>query len=267
MNNLNNSRISGSPEQVVKVNKQNQIAIVTMEEKEFGNTFTSRFIQGLMGAFAAVDRDPDIKVAILTGYDNYFCCGGTKDELIGLHEGIGKKQGEGKVQFTDMNFHDLLIRCEKPVVAAMQGHALGAGLAIGCSADIIVMAEQCIYSANFMKYGFTPGFGASYIIPAKLGTALGNEMLLTARNYYGRELKERGAAANIVSKSEVMPTALAVAKELADKPLVSLKVLKKHLNRHMATQYTEAINAELKMHEITFVLPEVRQRIEGRFGS
>ena len=83
------------------------------------------------------------------------------------------------------------------MISAMQGHALGGGLAFGCFADIIVMGVECIYSANFMKYGFTPGMGATYIIPRKFGEVLGTEMLLTAKNYYGSELKERGASAKI----------------------------------------------------------------------
>lgn len=249
---------------VIKLTKEGPIAVVAMEEREYGNTFTERFMKGLKGAFAKIRGDTEIKTVIVHGYDNYFCCGGTKEELRELYEGYASK-GK-KVQFTDSGFHDLFLRCEVPVIAAMQGHALGAGLAWGCTADIIVMGEQCIYSANFMKYGFTPGFGATYLLPKRFGDILGNEMVFTARNYYGMELKERGVPVKIVPKQEVIQTALQVANDLKDKPLISLKVLKKHLTRHIRMELPEAVKKELEMHEITFAQPEVLDRIEGLFG-
>ncbi len=202
--------------EAVKLFKEGSIGIVVLEDREYKNTFSKSLINGLMNTFEALQRMPDIKVIVVHGYDNYFCCGGTKEELIGILE--------EKLQFTELNFYDLLLRCEVPVISAMQGHALGGGLVFGCYADIIVMGEECLYSANFMKYGFTPGMGATYIIPNQFGKLLGAEMLLSAKNYYGRELKERGAPAKVVKKAEVIKTAMGIARELADKPLLSLKV-------------------------------------------
>lgn len=254
-------------ENVIKLTKDGPIAVVVMEEREYGNTFTQRFILGLLDAFKMIGQDHGIKVVIVHGYDNYFCCGGTKEELITLHKGAGKEESRDQAKFSDTGFHDLFLRCEVPVISALQGHALGAGLALGCTADIMVMGEQCIYSANFMKYGFTPGFGATYIIPRKLGQPLGNEMLLTARNYYGHELKERGAPVKIVHKQQVKQTAFEIASDLADKPLVSLKVLKKHLACQIRSEFSVAVQKELEMHQITFPQPEVRERIERLFGQ
>jgi polyketide biosynthesis enoyl-CoA hydratase PksI len=245
--------------EVVKLFKEGSIGIVVLEEREYKNTFSTPLINGLMNCFEALQQMPDIKVIVVHGYDNYFCCGGTKEELIGILE--------EKLQFTDLNFYDLLLRCEVPVISAMQGHALGGGLVFGCYADIIVMGEECLYSANFMKYGFTPGMGATYIIPNQFGKLLGTEMLLSAKNYYGRELKERGAPVKIVKKAEVIKTAMSMAKELADKPLLSLKVLKKHLTRQIHSELPSVIARELEMHKITFAQPEVRQRIESLFGN
>jgi polyketide biosynthesis enoyl-CoA hydratase PksI len=254
-------------ENVIKLTKQGPIAVVVMEEREYGNTFTRRFILGLLDAFKMIGQDHRIKVVIVRGYDNYFCCGGTKEELITLHKGAGKGESRDQAKFTEFGLHDLFLRCEVPVIGALQGHALGAGLALGCTADIMVMGEQCIYSANFMKYGFTPGFGATYIIPKKLGEPLGNEMLLTAGNYYGLQLKERGAPVKILPKQEVIKSAFATARELADKPLISLKVLKRALIRNIRSELDAAVEKELEMHQITFPQSEVHDRIERLFGN
>ena len=245
---------------VVKLTqRENNIAVVAMENREYKNTFSKQLIKGLVEVFEEIRNDVEAKVVVIHGYDNYFCCGGTKEELIRIFE--------GKLQFTDLNFYDLLLKCDLPVIAAIQGHALGGGLAFGCYADLIVLAEECIYSANFMKYGFTPGMGTTYIVPKKFGQVLGSEMLLSARNYYGGELRDRGVSVKVVKKEEVIKTALHLANELADKPILPLKELKRRLAEPIRKALPEVIQKELVMHKVCFSQPEVRDRIESLFGN
>jgi polyketide biosynthesis enoyl-CoA hydratase PksI len=253
-------------DRVIKLVQQGEIGIVAMEDREYKNTFSQRFLKELKDTFKDISQNKTLKVIVVHGYDNYFCCGGTKDELIGLSKSVVLEE-ESEVTLEDLNFFDLFLRCEIPVIAAMQGHAIGGGLALGCFADILVLGEECIYNAVFMKYGFTPGMGATYIIPRKLGDALGNEMLFTARNYYGIEMKERGAMVKIVKKQNVIQSALDIATELAEKPLVSLKLLKAHLNRDIKNDISNVAAKENEMHKITFAQPEVRERIEILFGK
>lgn len=230
------------------------IALIRLEDREYRNTFSSRLIEGLMDVFAQIRNDLETKVVVVHGYDTYFCCGGTKEEITKIYK--------GKAKFTDFSFYRLLLDCEVPTISAMQGHALGGGLVFGCYADIIVLSKECIYSANFMRYGFTPGLGATYIIPKKIGSALGSEMLLSAKNYYGEELRERGVSAKVVSKKETINTALSLARELADKPLISLKILKERLTHQIKKELPGVIEEELRMHEISFAQEEVKKRIE-----
>ena len=118
-----------------------------------------------------------------------------------------------------------------------------------------------------MKYGFTPGMGSTYIVPRKFGPVLGREMLFSAKNYHGEQLKERGVSAHVVSKKEVINTAITLAKELADKPLTSLKLLKETLAEKIREELPKAIDRELAMHDVSFAQPEVRERIEALFGN
>lgn len=250
---------------VIKLVQQAGIGIVILEDREYKNTFSQRFIKELKETFDEISSNPTLKVVVVHGYDNYFCCGGTKDELLELSKGLTK--GASEVSLEDLNFFDMFLRCEIPVIAAMQGHAIGGGLSLGCFADIMVLGEECIYNAVFMKYGFTPGMGATYIIPRKLGEALGNEMLFTAQNYYGSELKERGAPVKIVKKQEVIKEAFSMAEELAERPQLSLRVLKEHLNRQIKKDLIDVVSRENGMHKITFAQPEVRNKIEALFGN
>lgn len=235
------------------------IAHVIMEDRVSKNTFSSELISGLINVFETIKKSSQIKVVVIQGFDNYFCCGGTQEELLKIYE--------GKITFTDLAFYRCLLDCEVPVIAAMQGHAIGGGLTFGCYADFIVMGEECIYATNFMKYGFTPGMGATYIVPKKLGEMLGYEMLYSAKNYYGGELKQRGVSVSVTKKQEVISTAMALAKELSAKTLVALKLLKQHVTERIKSELPDIIEKELAMHAVSFKQPEVKERIEILFGT
>lgn len=235
------------------------IAVVEMADRDARNTFSQALIEGLMRTFETIQQNDEVKAVVVHGYENYFCCGGTKEELLKIFE--------GKLRFDELAFYRLLLDCEVPTISAMQGHGIGGGLAFGCYADFIIMAEEALYSANFMRYGFTPGMGATYIIPRKFGELLGGEMLYSANNFHGGKLRERGIPARVVTKQEVIPTALTLARDLADKPRTSLKILKAHLTQTIKDELPAIIERELAMHEVTFAQPEVRERIEALFSG
>ncbi|GAX60244.1 enoyl-CoA hydratase/carnithine racemase [Candidatus Scalindua japonica] len=234
------------------------IVIIEMLDKEHRNMFSENLIKGLISCFSRVRDNSNIKVVLLTGYDNYFCSGGTKEELLKIYT--------GELNFNDLDFFHLALDCDVPVVSAMQGHGIGGGLVFGMYADIIVMGRESVYSANFMKYGFTPGLGATLILPERLGTSLAHEMMLSAKNYQGGELEQRGIPFKVVPRKEVFTIAMQMSKELADKPRTSLIAMKKHLTQHLRARLPETIREELKMHELTFHQPEVKSRIEELFG-
>src|SRR4051812_8508069 len=236
-----------------------RIAVVELADRANSNLFTRELVTELMSAFDTIRRDPDVHAVVVHGYDSVFCAGGTQQELLGIVE--------GRVHFDDVPLYRLFLDCEVPVIAAMQGHALGGGLAMGLFADIVILAEESLYSLNFMKYGFTPGMGSTLVAPRKLGVALASEMFFSARGYHGGELRQRGVPFPVVKRPDVIPTAMRLAQEIAEKPLVSLKLLKKHLTAGLAADLEATIRGELGMHEISFAQPEVRRRIETLFGN
>ncbi len=234
------------------------IVKITMIDKKARNTFSKELVEGLKEAFFRIKQNKSYKVVILTGYDNYFSCGGTQNEL----EQIYNKE----LKFTELDFFAEPLECEIPVIAAMQGHAIGGGLVFGCYADFQILGKENIYTANFMKYGFTPGMGATYMVPLRFGTSLGNEMLFTAENYRGGELLERQLNLPIVSRKDVLGEAVLMAKKLAEKPRLSLVTLKRHLTSKIKRELNTVFEEELLMHDITFQQQEVLQNIKGLFG-
>lgn len=245
--------------QAVRLSWEADIAIVAMEEREGRNTFTRALIEGLAAAFTGIAANPEAKVVVIHGYDAIFSAGGTLEELIGI--------ADGAQTFDEAGFYRMLLDCELPVVAAMQGHAIGGGLVFGLYADLVVLAAELFYSTNFMKYGFTPGMGATLIVPHRFGTAIAQELLFTANGLHGGVLQQRGIGYPVLPRAGVIPHAMRLARDLAEKPLLSLKLLKQALAFPIVAALPDAVAREKAMHDITFAQPGIHDRIRARFGQ
>ena len=235
------------------------MARLRMQNPVHKNTFCPALVRGLVEAFELIKARLTYKVVVLTGYDTYFASGGTRESLLAVHE--------ARAKFTDVNLYSLPLECRIPVISAMQGHGIGGGFVLGLFADFVVLGRESVYTTNFMKYGFTPGMGATYVVPKKLGFSLGEELLISARTYRGSELEKRGIAFPVLPRADVLEYAYELAREIAEKPRMSLITLKNHLVAEVRDQLPRVIEQEIAMHEVTFHQPEVRDRIQTLFGK
>ncbi len=236
------------------------IVQLTMQDRVHKNSFSEDLIRGLIQSFDLIRANSNYKVVILTGYDNYFSSGGTQDGLLAICD--------GKMKYTDSNVYRLALDCKIPVIAAMQGHGIGAGWCLGMSCDFIVMSRESYYTTNFMKFGFTPGFGSTLYFPEKFENGLAREILFTGKKYRGAELESRGVSSPILPQKEVLPYAIKLAKELSESPRESLITLKDHMTESIRRNLSSTIEKEIAMHDKTFVhQPEVRERIQSFFGQ
>lgn len=234
------------------------IALIIMHDEMNKNMFSEKLVKGLKAKFIQIRKMPNIKVLIITGYDNIFSMGGTQEQLLEI--------ANHERSFTDVPFlYRGLLEFPIPVIAAIQGHASGGGLLFGLYADIVYMAEDSIYSAVFTKYGFTPGMGATYILKEKFGVNLSTEMMLTAKSYTGKELREKGAGIMVANSKKVLEETIKIARLIADKPLTTLRILKSELSARILSALPNYIERESIMHEETFGKPEVKERINKYF--
>ncbi|ELR72060.1 Long-chain-fatty-acid--CoA ligase [Fulvivirga imtechensis AK7] len=236
------------------------ILVVSMEDREAKNMFTDALTQGIIEVFEHVKQTPAYKAVVLTGFDNYFASGGTKEDLVAIQQ--------GKARFTDIKFYHLAMECHVPVIAAMQGHAIGAGWAFGMFADFTFFSEESKYLSPYMNFGFTPGAGATFILPGKIGNDLARETLLVAQEISGSELKDRGLQAPVMSRKQVVPAALALARQIAKNSIDRIVAIKKQLTAHQHDAVEETYQLELAMHDETFVgQSETLEQIRKYFGQ
>ncbi|WP_199520532.1 enoyl-CoA hydratase-related protein, partial [Kitasatospora sp. MBT63] len=150
------SRGTTAGPEVVSLSWQGPIAVVRMADREGRNTFGPDFSRGLVDAVGRAVAEERTRVVLVEGMPELFCAGGSQRELVHFARGEGS--------FDTDDFFRVLARCPLPVVASVQGHAIGGGLVLALYADLAVFSERSVYAGNFMRYGFTPGMGATHLL-------------------------------------------------------------------------------------------------------
>ncbi|MFI4955142.1 MAG: enoyl-CoA hydratase-related protein, partial [Gammaproteobacteria bacterium] len=204
-------------------------ALLQMQDLSTHNTLSLDFISSLQMAVTEINQNQKAKVVILTGLESHFCC------------------GNAQLNYQDKtnSIHQLLLNCELPVIAALQGDALGDGLVLSAYADVIIMAEESSYSSHYANESFSPGMGATYILPKKFGTLLGAELLYSSAQYTGQILKTRNTPVRIVKKVSVLPTAMEIARDFDEKLSTSIRLLKQHITQIIKTEIAPYLTEEV----------------------
>lgn len=233
------------------------IKILNMRDSVNKNTFTEDFIIEMLDVLEKLNQDTKLKAVIIKGLSDIFCAGASKTELMKIFK--------GGVKVKDLVLSEKLLSIPVPVIAAMEGGAVGGGLVVGLCADIVIMAERSMYGGGFTDLGFTPGMGYTRLLQGLTGEYLANEMLYTGRSFKGRHFKERGIANYVLPKDEVLNKALETAKIIAEKPRVTLETLKYSVGLKKRQMLQEARVHEDFMHSITFANPDIKNIIEKQY--
>ncbi len=235
------------------------VVLVRLEDRDARNMFSDALIAGLQEVFDHIAQSQACKAVVLTGYDTYFSSGGTRDGLKAIQE--------GKVRFTDHDVFHLPMRCPVPVIAAMQGHGIGAGWTLGLFCDVVLFSAESRYLSPYMNFGFTPGAGATGILPARLGFDLARESLFTGREITGEALAQRNPQLTVLPRNRVLDHALAIAGGFARRSREALCASKAARVAPHLSAWQALFAREVEMHAATLVgQGETLARIEQRFA-
>ncbi len=233
------------------------VAEVHMSDTDNKNALSRAFVEDLSAALIEAENDASARVVLLRGLDTVFCAGATKDML--------RDFASGDLQPHEIRLAGAILDVSLPVIAAMEGHAVGGGLAIGLCADIVLMAKESRYGCNFVDLGFTPGMGTTRLLEHVLSPAVAHELLFTGELRRGSTFANNTGVNHVLSREEVLPKAQAVAERIAEKPRLVLETLKRTLSIRRRAAFEEARTQEALMHTISLSRPEVREDIEARY--
>ncbi|QCX82550.1 Putative polyketide biosynthesis enoyl-CoA isomerase PksI (plasmid) [Streptomyces sp. YIM 121038] len=243
----------------IEAERHGPVLVLRMADAAHRNVLSQNLLSQLAHGFAVAEQDEGTRVVILAGLPDVFSLGASREALLAFTEGADVSRAESAVSAP--------MRCALPVVASIRGHAISGGLLLGMYADIAVLSDRSCYGSNFMRYGICPMAGATHVLGARLGDFLANEMLLTARNYQGSELRRRGAPVEVVGHDDVEGRVMAIAKQMASAPRRSLVLLKRHRTAQLQAAVCEAYAHEVTTFETLMALPETRRRIEADYPT
>ncbi|HUP40394.1 MAG TPA: polyketide synthase [Vicinamibacterales bacterium] len=241
---------------MISTQREGGIVVLTLEGPS-QNALSEEFADALTGAVTGASADNDTKVIVLAGQDDVFCSGAPRELLVRLTN--------GDLRPADILLPKLLFDCPVPIVAAMTGHAVGGGFALGLAADIVLIARESRYGFTFMNLGFSPGMGVTRLCEHVLSPAVAHELLYTGELRRGDAFDRCGGINYVLPKGEVMPKALDVATRIAEKPRASIELLKRTLSLTRRRLFEETITLEMLMHQITLRSPGARRAIEDDY--
>ncbi|HEY6389677.1 MAG TPA: enoyl-CoA hydratase/isomerase family protein [Bryobacteraceae bacterium] len=222
----------------VSVDVNDHVALVEIHRPPH-NFFDDQLIRDLADAFETLDGDPACRASVLASEGKAFCAGadfnrGSESEDF-LDGGPSRLYAEAVRLFA----------CEKPVVAAIQGAAVGGGLGLALVADFRVVAPEARFAANFVKLGIHPGFGLTYTLPRLIGIQKAGMMLLTGRRITGAEAAAIGLADVLAPAESLREEALKLAAEIAVGAPLAVRSTRATLRRGLA----DAVRAQTT-HEL-----------------
>jgi polyketide biosynthesis enoyl-CoA hydratase PksI len=168
----------------------------------------------------------------------------------------------GEVAPTDILLAKAVLDLPVPVIAAMEGHAIGGGLALGVAADIVLIARESRYGASFMNMGFTPGMGITRLLEYVMSPALASELMFSGEPKKGSFFEGKSGFNAILPRRDVKARAMDIAARICDKPRVALEMLKQSLSLGRRQAFEQTHTLESLMHRVSFAARDILGRIE-----
>ncbi len=228
----------------INLHATNSICHLQLVDAANKNALIPAFVEELILCLQEIKSDDEIKVVLISGLPEIFCSGADIDTLIS----ICKKE----IKPTDIILSKMILDLPVPVISAMEGHAIGGGLALGLCADIAILAQESRYGCSFMNMGFTPGMGITRLMEHYMSPAIAQEMQYTGTNYLGKDLIGKTGFNYILPKSQVLEKAMELAETIVEKPRKVLTTLKRYQSLQRRKLFEETYTLESMMHELTF---------------
>ena len=255
-------------EDAVLYEVEDRIATLTLNRPDNRNSMTPDVLQGLADAVARARSDAEVRCVIVTGRGKSFCAGADfKSGRIGGGDDSEKEFTAPQDRFYTMYSHFLsLLEIEVPVIAAMQGHAIGGGLGLGVVCDIRVANADARYGANFVQLGLHPGMATTYLLPRLLGVPRAVELLLTGRIVSGTDAAECGLANHAVPGADVLSRAREIAGEIAAAAPLAVRWTKESIYQGLEWDPRTAARHEAHVQSRTAETEDSREGIAALLG-
>ena len=211
------------------------VALLTLDRPEKLNAWTPRMAEEQADALERANADPAVGAIVMTGAGRGFCAGADMSDTFrtridGVDPGANTAEGSGGMP-AGLDWVGLLRR-SKPVLAAVNGAAVGIGLTMVLPCDVIVASERARFGMLFIKVGLVPELASTHFLVQRAGFGRASEMCLSGRLYAADEAHRMGVVDRLVAADELLPETLALAREIGANPAPQLRMTKDLLSRN-----------------------------------
>jgi len=250
----------------VTVHLESYVALIEIHRPPH-NHFDAQLINDLADAFEAMDNDHECRSIVLASEGKSFCAGAD-------FHAAAAKAGDEVAATTSRLYHNAvrLFACSKPVVAAIQGAAIGGGLGLALVADFRVVSPDARFGANFVKLGIHPGFGLTYTLPRIIGVQKASLMFYTGRRISGEEAVQWGLGDVLVEPERLRDEAIKLATEISECAPLAVQSTRATLRRGLADAVRAQTDHEHAEQSLLFETEDhkegvraVSERRPGRF--
>ncbi|MGG0035304.1 enoyl-CoA hydratase-related protein [Priestia megaterium] len=244
-------------EQTILTSVQNHIQIITLNRPDKKNALNGEMIEEWVKALENANRNDDVHVIVVTGSGDAFCSGG---DVGGMKQDQKPLDNKNKLW---KNIHRVplaLKQIDKPVIAAINGPAVGAGLDMALMCDIRTMVDNSKVSEGYVKVGLIPGDGGAFFLPPIVGEAKALELLWTGNFISSEEALSLGMVNHVYSKEDFMKSTMELAQKIADGPQVAIRMTKR------AVRYAKTMELEPALDLISShyaIIKETEDHKEG----
>lgn len=243
----------------VTYTQKNKIGLISFNRPDKLNTLNREIIPCFREIIGRIRSDKELRCLIITGSGTTFC--GGADLKSGFEKNHGKFLSEALMEFYRPYLEIGSIKV--PVIAAINGHAIGGGFGITLLCDIRVADRKAKMGANFTRLGLHSGMAISYILPRLVGLARANELLFTGRLITGEEAATLGLVNYAVDREAVMDKALALAGEIAQSAPAAVQMIKRSIYEGLDWNPVRAAAMEAQNQARTFEMEDAKEGISA----
>jgi enoyl-CoA hydratase/carnithine racemase len=239
------------------------VATLTLNRPERLNALGDTLRDDLQDAVTRASDDPEVRVMIVTGAGKGFCSGGDVKAMSERKEsGSGRPLMEKVAPGRDRTVQALR-DAPKPVIAAVNGAAAGAGFNLALCCDIRVASTAAKFSQAFVKRGLHPDWGGTYFLPRVVGTAKACELIFTGAIIDAEEALKLGIVSAVHPPEELLPAAQALARKIADGPPIAIRLAKRGIYHNLECDLRQALEYETFAQNICFDTEDAAEGIRA----
>ena len=236
----------------------NGVATIEIARPEKKNALTAAMYQAMADALRAAQADPAVRAVLITGQPGIFTSGNDIEDFMSRPPADGMDAPVFQFMFA-------LADCDKPVVAAVTGAAIGIGTTLLLHCDLVYVSDEARLAMPFVSLGLVPEFGSSLLLPQRIGQARAAEKLLLGDPFTGADAVDMGLANAVLPSGEVASHARRVAERFNSLPPGAVRETKKLLRAPQAEALRQTIQAEAALFAARLRSPEATEAFQAFF--